>query len=95
MLYSVSVAPPFLLLLFLLLLFLLLLLLSQALASCRYDRKALPGLRTRFNTAVVNRLNGLLMRGTWKHTEEPVTLLHRNRLESMIVVSEGSGERGE
>lgn len=59
----------------------------QALSSCRYDRRALPGLRNKFNSSVVSKLNALLMRNNWKHSEEPVTSLQRCRLENMVVVS--------
>ena len=52
----------------------------------------MPGLRNKFNSTVVSKLNTLLTRNNWKHSEEPVTDLQRQRLENMTVVRER--ERG-
>ena len=60
---------------------------TQALRRCRYDRRALPNLRACYSNSMVNRLCTLVMRTAWKqHGNEPVTSLHRTRLETMIVV---------
>jgi dynein heavy chain len=57
-----------------------------ALVSCRYDRRALPGLRAKFNNLVVMKLSVLLTRMTWKQSNEPITHLHRIRMETLTVV---------
>ena len=59
----------------------------KALSQCRYDRRALPGARGKFSAWSVGKLSSLLMRYTWRTSEEPITPLHRLRLEAMTTVS--------
>ena len=66
--------------------------LLKALSQCRYDRRALPGARGKFSAWSVGKLSSLLMRHTWRTSEEPITLLHRLRLEAMTTVGRERGE---
>ena len=71
----------------------------KALSQCRYDRRALPGARGKFSAWSVGKLSSLLMRHTWRTSEELITPLHRLRLEAMTTVSrermtEGGGSEG-
>lgn len=59
---------------------------EHALLQCRYDRRALPGARTKFNTWSTSRLVALLMRNTWKVAEEPFTHMQRKSLEALAMV---------
>lgn len=60
---------------------------EQALLQCRYDRRALPGARGKFNTWSVNRIVTLLMKNMWKVVaDEVLTPLQRTRLEALAMV---------
>ena len=61
---------------------------EQALVQCRYDRRALPGTRNKFNVWAVSRFSNLLMRNAWKVSDEPLTRVHRIKLESLAMVSD-------
>ena len=57
----------------------------QALSQCRYDRRALPGLRSKFTSSVLGKLTHMLMRSR-RRTGEGVQG-GRERLESLTAVS--------
>ena len=59
---------------------------EHALIQCRYDRRALPGTRNRFNAWSVNKLSNLLMRNAWRASDEPLSGEQRIKLESMAMV---------
>ena len=59
---------------------------EQALVQCRYDRRALPGTRNKFNTWAVGKLSNLLMKNAWKISEDPMTRVQRIKLESLAMV---------
>ena len=59
---------------------------EHALLQCRYDRRALPGARTKFNNWSVTKLVALLMRSTWKVVDEGITPLQRISLEALTMV---------
>ncbi|XP_071954985.1 uncharacterized protein [Antedon mediterranea] len=52
----------------------------------RNDRKAIPNTYKKFITNV-SRLSAVLSRGMWKNSDECMTFLHRQRLESLIAQS--------
>ena len=58
-----------------------------ALSQCRYDRRALPGTRNRFNAWAVGKLANLLMRNSWRVADEMLTVVDRAKLESLAMVS--------
>ena len=60
---------------------------EQALIQCRYDRRALPGTRNRFNAWSINKLLNLLMRNAWKTSDEPLSRVQRIKLESLAMVT--------
>ena len=62
---------------------------EQALLQCRYDRRALPSARAKFNTWSVGRLAVLLVRSVWKGpgSEEAITCHQRASLEALAMVS--------
>ena len=57
--------------------------------QCRYDRRALPGARVKFNTWAVGRLSALLMKNAWGRSGEmeALTPVSRMKLESLTMVS--------
>lgn len=59
---------------------------EQAILQCRYDRRALPGAKVKFNTWSVNKLVMLLMRNAWKTVDEVISPLKRTTLEALIIV---------
>ena len=59
---------------------------EQALVQCRYDRRALPGTRNKFNTWAIIKISHLLMKNAWKVSDEPVTRVQRIKLESLAMV---------
>ena len=59
---------------------------EQGLLQCRYDRRALPGVRTKFNTWALNKLVTLLMRNTWKVVDETLSPLQRTSVEALAMV---------
>ena len=62
----------------------------QALSQCRYDRHALPGLRSKFTSSVIGKLTHMLMRGRRKTGEEVTTgerEREREKLEALAMVS--------
>lgn len=59
---------------------------EQALVQCRYDRRALPGTKNKFNTWAVSKLSHLLMRNSWKLSDEPISRVQRIKLESLAMV---------
>ena len=59
---------------------------EQALLQCRYDRRALPGARGKFNTQNVHKLNMILMRNSWKIMDEVLSPLQRISLEALSMV---------
>lgn len=63
---------------------------EQALVQCRYDRRALPGARNKFNSWAVSKLSNLLMKNAWKISEEPMTRVQRIKLESLAMVLSNS-----
>ena len=63
---------------------------EQALVQCRYDRRALPGTRNKFNTWAVGKLSNLLMKNAWKLSDDPLTRVQRIKLESLAMVSSTS-----
>ena len=60
---------------------------EQALVQCRYDRRALPGTRNKFNSWAIGKLSNLLMKNAWKISEDPMTRVQRIKLESLAMVS--------
>ena len=60
---------------------------DQALAVCRYDRRAVPAVRSKFNSSVVGKLTAILGRGKWKRTDLPLTAVERAKVESLATVS--------
>ena len=59
---------------------------EQALLQCRYDRRALPGTKNKFNMWAINKLSNLLIRTGWKVADEPITRIQRIKLESLAMV---------
>ena len=59
---------------------------SQALSQCRYDRRALPGVRSKFSTGVVTKLTNLVMRRSWRRGGKAITAVERLKLEGMAMV---------
>ncbi|XP_033113255.1 dynein heavy chain 5, axonemal-like isoform X2 [Anneissia japonica] len=55
-------------------------------AEIRNDRKAIPNACKKFITNT-SRLSAVLSRGMWKNTDEQMTFVHRQRLESLIAQS--------
>ncbi len=60
---------------------------EHALLQCRYDRRALPGARTKFNNWSVNKLVSLLMKNAWKVVDEGMSPLQRASVEALTTVS--------
>jgi energy-coupling factor transporter ATP-binding protein EcfA2 len=60
---------------------------SKALEVCRYDRRAVPSTKSRFNMMVVNKLTAILGRGKWKNPECVLSHLDRTKLEVLAVFS--------
>ena len=60
---------------------------EHALLQCRYDRRALPGARAKFNNWSVNKLVTLLMKNAWKVVDAGMTPLQRTVLEALTTVS--------
>jgi hypothetical protein len=62
---------------------------EQALLQCRYDRRALPSARTKFNTWSVGRLAVLIVRNMWKGSgsDEVITCQQKASLEALAMVS--------
>lgn len=54
--------------------------------TCRYDRRALPGVRGRFGTWAVGKLSTLLTRHAWRGTDTPLTPSQRAKLEALTQV---------
>ena len=59
---------------------------EQALVQCRYDRRALPGTKNKFNVWAISKLSNLLTRTGWKVADEPITRIQRIKLESLAMV---------
>lgn len=59
---------------------------ENALSQCRYDRRALPGTKNRFNAWAVSKLANLLMRNSWRVADETFTTADRAKLESLAMV---------
>ena len=59
---------------------------EHALLQCRYDRRALPGARVKFNMWSVSKLVVLLVRNMWKAPDEVLTLQQRTRIEALAMV---------
>ena len=60
---------------------------EQALLQCRYDRRALPGTKNRFNVWAISKLTSLLTRTSWKvATDQRITRTQRIKLESLAMV---------
>ena len=62
----------------------------QALSQCRYDRHALPGLRSKFTSSVLGKLTHMLMRGRRKTGEEVMAgerEREREKLEALAMVN--------
>ena len=59
---------------------------EQALLQCRYDRRALPGTKNKFNLWAISKLSNLLTRTGWKVADEPITRVQRIKLESLAMV---------
>ncbi|XP_077977225.1 dynein axonemal heavy chain 8-like isoform X3 [Glandiceps talaboti] len=55
-------------------------------AEIKYERKALSNSAKKFLT-VVNRVSSVMGRGMWKGMDEPVTSVHKLRLESLLGLS--------
>ena len=62
---------------------------DRALTVCRYDRRAVPGVKSKFNNSVVGRLTAILGRGKWKRTDVALTAVEREKVESLATVSAG------
>lgn len=59
---------------------------EQALIQCRYDRRAIPGARAKFNMWATGKLAMLVVRSMWRGSEEPVTSQQRASLEALAMV---------
>lgn len=60
---------------------------EQALLQCRYDRRALPGTKNKFNMWAISKLSTLLTRTSWRVApDERITRVHRIKLESLAMV---------
>lgn len=60
---------------------------EQALLQCRYDRRALPGTKNKFNVWAISKLTNLLTRTSWKVVaDERITRTQRIKLESLAMV---------
>lgn len=59
---------------------------EQALLQCRYDRRALPGTKNKFNMWAISKLSTLLTRTSWKVADEHITRIQRIKLESLAMV---------
>ncbi|XP_029452717.1 dynein gamma chain, flagellar outer arm-like [Rhinatrema bivittatum] len=57
---------------------------EAAIAEAKMNHKALPGARKSY-LVMCTRLSGVVSKGTWKNSEEPITQCHRLKLENMIM----------
>ena len=60
--------------------------LPQGIGDIRIDRKAIPNASRRF-WSLISKLPNLLAKGSWKHTDTPMTSYHKLRLETLVSVS--------
>lgn len=56
---------------------------EAGIGDIRIDRKAMPNASRRF-WSLISKLPNLLARGSWKHTDSPMTSYHKLRLETLV-----------